>query len=145
MIRPANHGDIDILVELGIESLEVNDPYEELRIDKDKIRAMAKEVVSSASNFSWVSEKEGKVVGAVCGLSHDIMFYERKQLSVLLFYCREPGDGGLLIRRLVKWFHTRPILKMLVFTLERGADPKIGQFLGKLGLDRELPVYVKVK
>ena len=55
------------------------------------------------------------------------------------------GGGGFLIRRLVKWFRERPILKLCVFTLESGADPKIGKLLVKLGLKRELPNYVGVK
>ena len=145
MIRKAKPCDIDIIVELGIESLEVNDPYPELVISTSKIRAMALDLVSAPSNFAWVYEKDGIVIGAVCGLVHDIMFYERKQLSVVMFYCREPGGGGLLIRKIVQWFNSRPALKLCVFTLEHGADPKIGEFLIKLGLKRELPNYVAVR
>lgn len=145
MIREAKPRDIDAITRLGIESLEVNNSYPTLRIDPAKVRTMATELVSSASNFAWVSEKDGKVVGAVCGLVHDLMFYERKQLSVVMFYCREPGDGGLLIRKLVKWFHSRPVLKLCMFTLEPDADPRIGRFLVKMGLSQEMPNYVGAK
>lgn len=146
MIRKAGPGDIEHIARLGIESLMVNDPYPELRISQHKVRDMAQELVTNAANFAWVAENEkGEVVGAVCGLVHDIMFYERKQLSVVMFYCREPGAGGFLIRRLVKWFRSRPILKLCVFTLESGADPRIGDLLVKLGLKRELPNFVGVK
>jgi hypothetical protein len=145
MIRNATPSDIKAITELGIESLEVNDPYPQLRIDPDKVKDMATDLVSSAANFAWVSEIDGCVVGAVCGLSHDLMFYERKQLSVVMFYCRVPGDGGRLIKKLVEWYYTRPILKLCVFTLESNADPKLGDFLVKMGLKRELPNYVGVK
>ena len=130
---------------MGEESLALNDPYPELRIDPKKVRAMAIELVSGPANFAWVHEKDGVVVGAVAALTHEIMFHERRQASVLLYYCREPGAGGLLIKKLVSWFHTRPGIKMLVFTLEHGSDPKIGKFLIKLGLKKELPSYVGVK
>lgn len=146
MIREARPKDIESIALLGIESLQVNDPYPELRISPEKVRDMARELVTSAANFAWVAENaEGKVIGAVCGLVHDIMFYERKQCSVVMFYCREPGAGGFLIRRLVKWYKSRPGIKMCVFTLENGADPRIGELLVKLGLKRELPNFVGVK
>lgn len=137
--------DVGAIIELGIESLEVNDPYPELRISRDKIRNMTIEIVSSASHFAWVDDRDGRIVGAVCALSHEMMFYERRQLSVVMFYCREPGGGGFMIRQLVKWFKTRPILKLCMFTLEHGADPRIGELLVKLGLNRELPNYVGLK
>jgi hypothetical protein len=145
VIRNATPSDIKAITELGIESLEVNDPYPELRISPGKVKEMATELVTSAANFAWVSEIDGEVVGAVCGLSHDLMFYERKQLSVVMFYCRVPGDGGRLIKKLVDWYYSRPILKLCIFTLESNSDPKIGQFLVKRGLKRELPNYVGVK
>jgi hypothetical protein len=151
-IRNATPSDIKAITELGIESLEINDPYPELRIDPYKVKDMATTVVSSASNFAWVSEIDGEVVGAVCALSHDCMFYERKQLSVVMYYCRVPKDGGRLIKKLVKWYRKRPALKLCMFTLEAGRDPiekakseKVGRFLIKLGLKKELPNYVGVK
>ena len=146
MIREAKPKDINKIIELGTESLRVNDHYSELRIDVNKIRQAAHEVVSGGNNFAWVSENSnGEVVGAVCGLSHPIMFHERNQLSILLYYCREPGDGGLLIRKIVRWWKTRPGIKMCVVCLEEGSDPRIGEILAKAGLEKRLPTFVGVK
>jgi len=145
VIRNAVPADIDKIVELGIESLELNDPYPELLISEAKIRRMTVEVVSSKAHFSWVCEVDGEVIGAVCGLSHDIMFHERKQLSVLLFYCRSASGGGFLIRKMIRWFKSRPVLKMIVMTLDGGDNPKLGALLVKMGLDKKMLCYAGTK
>jgi hypothetical protein len=146
VIREAKTKDIPKIIELGIESLTINDPYPELRIDKQKVRQMAIELVSGASNFAWVYENDdGEVVGAVCGLMHEIMFHERKQLSVVMYYCREPGGGGFLMRKLVRWWKTRPGYKMCVVSLEEGSDPRIGRILMKAGLNKQIPTYAGVQ
>lgn len=145
MIRPAQMKDLESIIELGVESLEVNDPYPEMVISREKIANQAREVIASARHFAWVSEKGGEVVGAVCALSHPCMFYERSQASVLLYYCKVPGDGVALIRQLVKWFKERPILKMLMFTLEGNADPRLERLLTRLELNKILPNYLMVK
>jgi hypothetical protein len=144
MIRPAAPKDIDIIVELGIESLR-NDAYDNLIIDREKVKDVAIECVSSASHFAWVSEIDGKVVGAVLAMAFPMQFYERKQCSVVMFYCRVPRSGGFLIRKLLRWYKSRPMLKMLEFTLERNMDPKIARFLEKLGIEPELPVHTHFK
>ena len=145
MIRRATLSDIDKIVELGIESLQLNDPYPELRICEEKVREGATEMVSGNAHFAWVDEQDGEVVGAVCALTSEILFHERKQASVLMYYTRRPGGGGWLIRELLRWWRSRPGIKMLTFILEAGTDPKVGEFLVKQGLKKELPCYVGVK
>jgi hypothetical protein len=105
MIRKATPGDVDAIVELAVESV-MNDPIP-VRIDRDRMRDMAREVISSPASFCWVSEIGGKVVGAVGALTSAGFWFERQQCDVLLFYCRAGGDGGLLIRRFANWVKSR--------------------------------------
>ncbi len=144
IIRRANTNDIPALVSLGIEALET-DPYENLVISREKVEAMALELVTGAGNVSFVAEKDGEVVAAVSALVHEMAFYERKQASVVQFYTREPGAGLPLIREFLKWARSRRIIKMIVFTLEVQADPRIGKLLKRLGLSNELPVYMELR
>ena len=143
-IRKAAPDDIPSIMKLGLDALE-SDAYENLVISRTKVYSLATECVSSSSNFAWVAEKDGEIVGAVCALAHTMLFYERSQASVVQFYCKSPGDGIKLLRELMKWFNSRPVLKMICFTLEVKADPRIGKLLNRLGLDEELPVYMKIK
>ena len=144
MIRKATPGDIPAIVELGIEALR-QDAYDELLIAPDKVRRMAVECVSSANNFAWVCESDGRVQGAVVALVHELMFYERKQASCVMFYCKVPGEGVKLMREFLRWARNRPAIKLIVFTLERRADPRIGKLLTKLGLKTGLPVFIEAR
>jgi hypothetical protein len=145
VIREAKPRDIDAVTALGIEAIERHDPYKQLRIDKKAVKEAVIEVISGPQNFCWVDERDGVINGAVGGQVHDIAFYERKQLSVLMMYCRDVGSGGFLIRKMIRWFHTRPGIKACVFTLEAGVDERVARLLGKLGIQRELKSYIGVK
>lgn len=144
IIRQATVSDIPAIVDIGIKGL-MNDPYPNLVIDPIKVKAIATECVSSASNFSWVSEEKGEVVAAVSVLVHDMMFYERKQATVVQFYAIQPNAGLPLIRKFLEWARSRKIIKMICFTLECRADPRIGKLLKRLGLQKELPVYMEMR
>lgn len=144
IIRKATPSDISDVARLGIEALNL-DPYENLLICNEKVLAIATECVSAPCNFCWVAEKDSEIVGAVSALVHPMAFYERSQASVVQFYCKDPGQGIKLIRELLKWASTRPAIKMVCFTLECRADPRIGKLLKRLGLQNELPVYMSIK
>lgn len=143
VIRVATPDDIDSIVELGMEALQ-SDPYEGLTISRVKVYTVALECVSSANNFAWVAEKDGEIVGAVCAIVHPIMFYEKRQASVVQYYSKEAGEGVKLLREFMKWAASRPVIKMVCFTLEINTDPRIGRLLSRLGLHEDLPVYLKI-
>lgn len=142
MIRVAVPDDIPYIVELGIEALTLH-PYEKLRISRERCFNMARECVSSSRNFAYVSEVDGEVKGAVLVLVHELMFHERHQASVIMFYCKQPGDGIKILREFLRWAKTRRMIKLIMFTLERDADPRIGSLLKRLGLSNEHPVYIQ--
>jgi len=143
IIRVAVPDDLEGIVALGLEALN-SDPYPNLVISKDKVYAMAVECISSANHFVWVAEKDGRIVGAVSAIVHPIMFYEKKQATVVQFYTTEPGEGIKLIREFMKWVERRPVIKMVCFTLELNSDPRIQKLLSRLGLTCALPVYLKI-
>lgn len=145
MIRKATPDDIPAIVRLGLQALAEDKP-ERLVIAPDRVRAVALECVSSARNFAWVAEVDGEVRGAVCAQVGDCMFYERQAATVVQFYAREaPGEGAKLIRQFLRWARARPAIKVVMFTLEWNADPRIGKLLGHMGLKTALPVYMEVR
>ena len=143
MIRKATQDDIPSVVELGMEAL-TKTTYPGLEISRMKVYAMAVECISSERNFGYVSEKDGKIVAAVGALVHPMLFHERQQASVVQFYSTSPGEGIKLMRELMSWCKSRTGIKMVCFTLEDKADPRIGKVLSRLGLQTELPVYLKI-
>ncbi len=144
IIRPAVIRDLNGVCALGIEALN-DDPLPNLVIKPEGVRKLAIDCISSASNFCWVCEKDGKIVGAVSAIVYEMAFYERRQCEVVQFYCKEPGEGVKLIREFLKWARSRRIIKLILFTLERGADPRIGKMLRRMGLDSELPMFMEVR
>jgi len=143
-LRGATSADIPCIVQLGMEALE-RDPYPGLAISESKVKAATIECVSKNSNFAWVVEKDGEIVAAVCATVHEMLFHERQQATVLQFYSVDPGQGVKLIRKFLEWSRNRPVIKMIVFTLECHAAPRIGKLLKRLGVDSELPVYMEVR
>lgn len=144
MIRKAKISDMDGIVQLGLEALN-NDAYEKLVIDHEKLINVARTCISSATNFAYVCEKDGEIKGAVLALVHPMLFYRRSQATVVMFYCKEPGQGAKLIRVFLRWARNRPIIKMIVFTLESRADPRIGKLLDRFGVHEELPVFLETR
>lgn len=142
-IRKAVPSDIDAIIRLGLDALEIN-PYSGLNPSRVKMFSLGIKIISSANDFCWVAEKDGKIVGAVSALTHSMMCYEGSQASVIQFYCTEPGEGIKLIRKFMSWAESRPVIKMVVFTLEGDADPRVGKLLSRLGLQSESPVYMKL-
>ncbi len=144
VLRPATPYDLNAIVGLGLKALEAG-AYPGLVISTEKVRSVALDCISSPKNFAWVAEEDGEVVAAVSAIVHDMMFHERKQASVVQFYTRKPNAGLPLIREFLKWARGRRVIKAICFTLECDADPRIGKMLERLGLKKELPVYMEAR
>lgn len=140
-IRKAVLGDIDQILELAMEALNDN-AYPGLVIDRVKLYNLATQCISAATNFAWVAEKDTKIVAAVLAIVQPMMCYEKSQASVVQFYSKVSGAGVKLIRKFIKWVKSRPVIRIICFTLEVQADPRIGKLLNRLGFSNELPVYM---
>src|SRR3990172_4175226 len=125
MIRKATTSDIEKLIPLAIEALRI-ERYPSLVVSKDRIRSMIIEAVSSAQNFARVCERNGELMGAVGAITVPGFWFERYEASVVMFYCKSPGEGMAMLRELLQWFRSRQALKRLTFTCEIDADPRIG-------------------
>lgn len=134
-IRPAKLLDVPSIVDLAIESVS-KDPLP-VSIDRMAMFEMAKTVVSSPAHFCWVGSKDGVVVSALAALSQRGFWFERQQCSVLLYYSRVTGGVVPLMREFANWVKARPAIKLAVFELEPGVDPRLVKVLGRLGFSRQ--------
>jgi len=144
MIRKATPADIHKAVEIAIEALSI-DPYPQLVISRERVTQAVRECISSSAHFAWVSEINGEIVGGLGALVTPMIFHERNQASILLWYCRTPGDGAALMRQFMRWCMGRPLIKQIQYTGERGANPMVGELARRCGLDEQLPQYLKNK
>jgi hypothetical protein len=135
VIRPATAADADAIVSLGVESVSI-DPLP-VTIDRRAMRATFLDLVGKPHGFAWVAEVDGKVVAGVVAISQPGFWFTRHQCSVLLFYTRVKGAGMPLLRRFAEWVKSRPVIKLAVFELEPGVDPRIMAALKRMGFKRE--------
>lgn len=143
MIRRAQLRDVQEIVDLAVESVS-RDPLP-VRIDRTGMADMARELITGNAHFAWVAESDGKVVAAVGAITQPGFWFERNQSSVVMFYSRAPGAGIALLREYARWVKSRPTIKMALFSLERGMDPRIGALLRRLGFTMENPQYTFVR
>lgn len=123
--------DISAIAELALESVS-RQPIPGLVPEKETILATTRAIVSGPPHFCWVSEIDGHIEGAVAAEVSDSFWFRGKQASVLLFYCRRGGEGGLLLRKFARWVKARPAIKVALFSLE-GEEPRLEAFLRRLG------------
>lgn len=139
MIRKAVPSDISAIVDLAVEALSV-DLYEQLVISRERVKQLTVECVSSASHFAWVSEKRGRIVGAMVAFNSPMEFYERNSANVLMLFCKG-GDGMKLLSQFMRWFQSKPIIKQVQITWERNGDSRIPNILKKrYGFKDDVPL-----
>jgi len=133
--RKARLEDIPAIVEIACISV-ANDPLP-VKIDKLSMADTAR-VCLNPAHFLWVAEDEdGKVVAAFAACVQKSFWFERMQCSVLLFYTLVKGAGLPLIREFAKWVKGRSAIKIAVFQLEPGVDPRLVKFFHRVGFNRE--------
>jgi hypothetical protein len=134
LIRPAKLLDAPAIVSLAVESVS-QDPLP-VTIDKQAMYDMAQTVITSPAHFCWVGEQDGVVVSALAAMSQKGFWFERQQCSVLLYYSRVNGGVLPLMRKFASWVKERPAIKLAVFELEPGCDPRLARALSRLGFAR---------
>lgn len=141
LIRPATTSDVPAVVDLAVESVSVN-PLP-VRLDRQAMGDTARALIVGNQHFSWVSVKDGRVVGAVGACVQPGFWFQRSQASVLMFFAHA---GGIeLLRELARWVRARPTIKVAVFSLEPGMDPRIGHLLSRLGFGRQSQTFTYVR
>lgn len=134
-IRKAVLSDVQAIVDLAVKSVS-NDPIP-VRVDRDAMVEMARQTIGHPSHFVWVGERDGRVSSCVAGIVQKGFWFHGAQCSVVLFYADKPGDGARLLKKFAEWVKSRPSIKVAVFELEPEADPRIADFLFKLGFTRQ--------
>ena len=136
MIRPARLNDIDSMLEIALLTARCYP----LRPDKLKIRQLLIESISSAANFSYISEDDSGVIkGALVAFSSPGLWFERKHLSVELFYTTIRGDGIAMLRRLMEWKGRGIKVSTVSFTV----DERLGKLFARFGFRSSGQQYIK--
>ena len=143
LFRKAKLSDVPAIIDIAVESVSRN-PLP-VTISRKAMAETAK-VCLNPAHFMWVAENDkGEVVAAVAACVQQGFWFERMQCSVLLFYTRVPGAGLPLLREFAAWVKSRSGIKIAVFSLEPGVDPRIIKFLKKVGFSRESTILTYLR
>ena len=132
--RRATLDDFDQIVDLAIESVS-HDPLP-VKVDRQAMIDTGKTLLNPA-HFLWVTEIDGRVEAAVAACVQPRFWFTKLQCSVLLYYSRKPGAGLPLLREFARWVKSRSGIKIAIFELEPGVDPRLVRFIKRLGFERE--------
>lgn len=133
--RRAKESDISGIVALAVESV-MRDPLP-VKIDREAMADTARQLLGQA-HFQWVAvDDAGVVQAAVAAVVQPSFWHQKLACSVLLYYTRVPGAAIPLMREFARWVKSRSGIKVAVIELEPGADPRMVQFMKRLGFARE--------
>lgn len=143
-IRPAKQSDVDVIVELAVESVTTVDPLP-LKLDIYEMKATARGMIGNPTQFVWVAESGGKVVACVGVACSKGFWFKGWQASMLLFWSRVPGAGIALLREMARWIKGRPLIKLGIIECEPSIDPRSVRFLRRIGFSRQSTNLVYVR
>jgi hypothetical protein len=141
MIRDAKpwKTEIDAITDLAIEALEI-DAYEEMVINRERVNAVCRDCISSASHKSLVAVHDGVITGVAAGMVFPQAYYDRSWMSIVMWYSKSFGDGVRMMDQLIDWADGRPMIKEIQYVGERQGGEKTTQFFCKrYGFKNDVP------
>ena len=107
-------------------------------VDRDKISGLMRRALTEG--FWMLAEQDGKIVGHIGAAVVENMWYERQQLVVIAWFSEFPGAGFGLLRRLLAWKNTNPMIGSVTITTNPG--PRLQRLLELRGW-LMCPTYLK--
>jgi len=133
MIRPATFTDHTAIFGIAID-MTAN--YPNVRPDEGKINRCIQTAVSSSKHFAMVSEKDGKIVGALLAITSNNLWAQRSNCQIILWATRAPGEGIKLLREFRGWAQLRRVIRLWGVVPDFDVDPRVLLLLERTGFKR---------
>ncbi len=121
MIRKAENKDISGIMEL-VKEAHSSSISRFVKLDPKTVRTNVQVCILSAEHFVVVAELDGKIEGAMIGVTHQLWYSKKKQATDLFFYVTEEGIGvgANLMRRFISWAKDNPGVKEIMLGTTSG-------------------------
>ena len=121
MIRKAENKDISGIMEL-VKEAHSSSISRFVKLDPKTVRTNVQVCILSAEHFVVVAELDGKIEGAMIGVTHQLWYSRKKQATDLFFYVTEEGIGvgANLMRRFISWAKDNPGVKEIMLGTTSG-------------------------
>lgn len=140
MIRPATLNDVSAILSVST-ALAIDYP---LRADKDRMKAVIIEVISSRSHFAMVDVHNGIVRSVLLAMVGDNLWAQRKFANVMLWWSDKPGSGVNLLRRFKKWVVSRRAIRIAGFAPDIDLEERTLAIFEHLGFRKSGGAYLFV-
>ena len=139
IIRPATLSDLGQLLELAMEQAS---NYPELKPDRDKIRALIIDGLSTAKHWAHVVDEGNRITGALFAFTTENVWAQRQNSAVMFWVSKTPGAGATMLRRFRDWVKTRRAIRVAGFAPDIDLDPRVWQLAERIGFQRYGGAYL---
>jgi hypothetical protein len=137
-IRPATMGDMEVVLQLAKEQAK----RYPLKVDQSKMVQLFREGVSSAQNFVWVVEDEGRVGGVIAAFTADNLWAQRRNCNIVLWVSEVPGGGAALLRKFRDWVKPRHGVKVAGMSPDLDIDGRALRLAERIGFKKHGGSYL---
>lgn len=102
MIRRAIHADIPSIEALLLRAKRYSE-YCTVKVEFERARKVMRQCISSPQGFAAVADHDGKITGALLGVTANYWFSAERFASDLGFYSQRRGDGRQLLAMFKAW------------------------------------------
>lgn len=143
--RRINPEDISHVTEFVIQGLRP-DLYP-LHLSKTKIRSACEFFMKSQADFHLAAFDGGKMVGGIAVHVAEMLWFQRSEAHVVMFFATVPGVGFKLLRAAMQWVHGHIGIRRVLWPLEDDAPSQRMQSIAarRFGFNRSQQVLLFYK
>lgn len=109
--------------------------YPQLKEDVEKMDSALRAAIVAGPHYARVAIDHGKVVGALIGLTQDLIWAQRRSCQVVLWYSSTPGAGRKLLRDFLTWLPDQRAIRVAGFYQDTPWDYRITRLLQREGFE----------
>ena len=139
MLRPATLSDLADIVGFAEQHAE---KYPYLQPNGDKIKKLITMAISSASSFAYVDDTDGKVTGALVGLTNENMWANKHNCQIVVWRSDRNGAGRELLRKFKTWIEPRRAIRIAGVVFDFDTRKGVKHLLEQNGFSKHGGAYL---
>lgn len=117
-----------------------------LHVSRTRVRAVVEHFVMSQGDFHLAAFDGGRMVGGIAVLVSQMLWFQRAEAHVVMFFAVVPGVGRRLLREAMRWFRDNAGLRRMHWPLEDDAQVERLTRMGRrAGFNRQHSVLLAYK
>lgn len=93
-----------------------------LLMNRSRVLSVIDGIMSSEQHFHLAAFEDGRIVAGIAVMVTPMLFFERCEAHIVMFFSRKPGAGFRLLREAMRWVRGQPLIRRVLWSLEDDAD-----------------------